>query len=98
MVLKHFVGPWQLLIFSIFYTVGRTLWMGDQPVASQLPAHRTAQRQNKCTQISMTQVGFEPTIPVLKRAKTVHALDRAAAMIGHIVVSPSKYTDKLNFA
>jgi hypothetical protein len=30
----------------------------------------------------MTQVGFEPTIPVFERAKTVHALDRAATVIG----------------
>jgi hypothetical protein len=30
----------------------------------------------------MPQVGFEPTIPVFARAKTVHALDRAAAVIG----------------
>jgi hypothetical protein len=27
-------------------------------------------------------VGFEPTISVLERAKTVHALDRAATAIG----------------
>jgi hypothetical protein len=27
-------------------------------------------------------VGFEPTIPVFERAKTVHALDRAATVIG----------------
>jgi hypothetical protein len=30
----------------------------------------------------MPQVGFEPTIPVFQRAKTVHALDRAAPLIG----------------
>jgi hypothetical protein len=30
----------------------------------------------------MSQVGFEPTIPVLERAKIVHALDCAAAVIG----------------
>jgi hypothetical protein len=29
----------------------------------------------------MTPVGFEPTIPVFERAKTVHALDRAAIVI-----------------
>jgi hypothetical protein len=63
---------------SIFCTVGRTPWTGDQPVASSLPSHRTAQTQNKRTQTSMPQVGFEPTIPVFERAKTVHALDRAA--------------------
>jgi hypothetical protein len=27
-------------------------------------------------------VGFEPTIPVFEWAKTVHALDRAATIIG----------------
>jgi hypothetical protein len=30
----------------------------------------------------MPSVGFEPTIPMFKRAKTVHALDHAATMIG----------------
>jgi hypothetical protein len=62
--------------FLIFYTVGSTPWTGDQPVARPLPAHRTAQTQNKRTQKYMPQVGFEPTIPVFERAKTVHALDR----------------------
>jgi hypothetical protein len=28
------------------------------------------------------QLAFEPTIPVCERAKTVHALDRAATVIG----------------
>jgi hypothetical protein len=30
----------------------------------------------------MPRVGLEPTIPVFERAKTVHALDRAAIVIG----------------
>jgi hypothetical protein len=30
----------------------------------------------------MPQVGFEPTIPVFERAKTVHVLDLAATAIG----------------
>jgi hypothetical protein len=30
----------------------------------------------------MLQLGFEPTITVLERAKTVHALDRVATVIG----------------
>jgi hypothetical protein len=30
----------------------------------------------------MPQVGFEPKIPVFERPKTVHALDRAATVIG----------------
>jgi hypothetical protein len=49
--------------------------MGNQLVARPLPTHRT-------TQTSMPRVGFEPTIPVFERAKTVHALDRAATVIG----------------
>jgi hypothetical protein len=30
----------------------------------------------------MPWVGLQPTIPVFERAKTVHALDRAANVIG----------------
>jgi hypothetical protein len=30
----------------------------------------------------MPRVGFEPTIPVFERSKTVHALDRAAIVLG----------------
>jgi hypothetical protein len=46
-----------------------------------LPAQRTAQTQNKRTQTSITQVGFEPTISVFVWAKTVHALDSAASVM-----------------
>jgi hypothetical protein len=35
----------------------------------------------------MPQVGFEPTIPVFEREKTVHALDRAASVIGRMTDS-----------
>jgi hypothetical protein len=34
-------------------------------------------------------VGFEPTIPVSERAKTVHALDRAATVTSYIQGIPS---------
>jgi hypothetical protein len=36
----------------------------------------------------MPQVGLEPTIPVFERAKTVHALDRAAIVIGLKLIQP----------
>jgi hypothetical protein len=39
--------------------------------------------QNKHNQTSMPRVGFEPTIPSFEWAKTIHALDRAAAVIGN---------------
>jgi hypothetical protein len=52
--------------------------MGDQPVAKPLPTHRTTQTHNKRIQRSMPRVGLESTILAFERAKTVHALDRAA--------------------
>jgi hypothetical protein len=61
--------------------------MGDQPVARPLPTHRTTQTVNKRTQACMPRVGFEPTIPVFERAKTVHALDRAASVISILYIN-----------
>jgi hypothetical protein len=56
---------WTLGAFSVywsFYAVGGTPCTGDQPVARPLPAHRTTQTQIKRKQISMPQVGFEPSV------------------------------------
>jgi hypothetical protein len=39
----------------------------------------------------MPPVGFEPTIPVFRRAKTIHTLDLAATVIGLCGVLPSSY-------
>jgi hypothetical protein len=36
----------------------------------------------------MLRVGFEPMIPAFERAKTVHALDRAATVFGVPLVYP----------
>jgi hypothetical protein len=66
---------------NFFYTHGRTPWTSDQPVSRSLPTHRTTQTQNKRIQTCMPWVCFEPTIPVSKRAKTVHALNRAVTVI-----------------
>jgi hypothetical protein len=38
----------------------------------------------------MTRVGFEPTTPVFRRAKTVHVSDRAATVITINNIGPSK--------
>jgi hypothetical protein len=46
-------GLWPLFQFLNLYTVGRTPWTGDQPVARPLPKYRTTQTQNKRTQTSM---------------------------------------------
>jgi hypothetical protein len=80
MALQPFVGHCLFISFLILYTVGRIPWTGDQLVARPLPT------QNKRTQTSMPRVGFEPTIPVFKRAKTVHALDCAATVIGYLCI------------
>jgi hypothetical protein len=81
------LGLGRFFSFLIFYTVGMTPWTGDLRVVRPLPAYRTTQTQNKRTQTSMPQVGFGPTIPVFGRAKTAHALDRAAAVIDQRVLS-----------
>jgi hypothetical protein len=64
---RPLLGLGGFFTFLISYTVYRTPWTRDQP------GHRTAQTQNKRTQTPMPQVAFEPTIPVIQRAKTVHA-------------------------
>jgi hypothetical protein len=75
-------GTWPLFQFLNLYTVGRTPWTVDQPVAKPLPTHRTTQTQNKCTQTCTSRVRLEPTIPMFERAKMAHALDRASTVIG----------------
>jgi hypothetical protein len=81
--LQPFVGPRPLFSFLILYTAGRAPWTGHQPVAKPLPIHRTTQTHNKPTETSMPRVGFEATTPVFERAKTVHALDCSATVIGY---------------
>jgi hypothetical protein len=39
--LYSYFGSWPLFSLLILYTVGRTSWTGDQPVARPLPTHRT---------------------------------------------------------
>jgi hypothetical protein len=82
MALEPFVGPWPLFQFFYFLHSRYDSLEGDKSVARPEPAHRTAQTQNKRKEASMPQVGFEPTIPLFERAKTVHALDRTTTVIG----------------
>jgi hypothetical protein len=96
MTLEPFAGPWPLFRILIFSTASRTPWTKNQPVARPLPARRTTQTQNKPKQTSMPSVGFEPTIPVFQRAKTVHTLDRAATVIDNINLCNTAYVTKEN--
>jgi hypothetical protein len=52
MVLQPF-EPWPLFQFLNLYTIGKTSWKEDQPVARPPPTHRSIQTQNKHTQASM---------------------------------------------
>jgi hypothetical protein len=84
-----FVGLWPLFSFLVFYTVSKTR-MGNQPIARRLPTHRATLTQNKRTQRSVPQMGFEHTIPVSEQVKRFHALDCAVAVISNIMFTFTK--------
>jgi hypothetical protein len=81
MALQPSVGPWPLFQFLNLYTVGRTPWTVDEPVA------RTTQTENKRTQTPMPRVGFEPMVQVFVRAKTVHATVIGRTLHASLVLS-----------
>jgi hypothetical protein len=59
--------------------------MGEQPwrkAATCTGKHKT---QKKRGQTFISRLGSEPTIPMIKRAKTFHALDRTATVIGVLI-------------
>jgi hypothetical protein len=75
MALQPFVGPWPVLQFLDLFTqsVG-LLGRGISP------------SQGRYLHTGQHKYGFEPTIPVFERAKTVHALGRAVTMIDSTIV------------
>jgi hypothetical protein len=66
--------------FLILYTVVGLFGWGINPLQGRY-LHTEQHKHRINAHTSMPRVGFEPTIPVLKRAKTVHALDRMAIAI-----------------
>jgi hypothetical protein len=96
--LQPFVGSWPLFQFLDPIHSRWDSLDGDQPVARPLPTHRTTQTQNKRIQTSKPQVAFEPMTPVFERAKTVHALDRAATVIGHSTIYAFKFSNRNSVA
>jgi hypothetical protein len=64
--------------------------MGDQSVARPLPTQTNTYIESMLT--SMPRVGFESTTPAFERAKKVHALDRATAVIGYSILIVTKTT------
>jgi hypothetical protein len=55
------LGAGRYYSFVIICRGGRTPWTEDLSVSMLLPTQMTAQTQNKRTQTSMPQVGFEPS-------------------------------------
>jgi hypothetical protein len=82
--LQPFVGSWPLF---------QCLELFTQSVGLLGRGIRSSQAS---TQTSMPRVGFEPTIPVFERAKTVYALDRAAILIGFSVPIVQYITNIIN--
>jgi hypothetical protein len=75
---------WTLAAFSISWTFTQSVGLlirGISPSQGRY-LHTGQYKQNKRTQASMPQVGFEPTIPVFEWAKTFHYLDRTSTVIG----------------
>jgi hypothetical protein len=66
-------------LFLIYTLLGR----GISPSQGRY-LHTEKHKHNKRTQISMSLVGFEPTIPLFERAKIVDAFDRTATVIDKI--------------
>jgi hypothetical protein len=78
------LGLGRFFSLLILYTVDRTPRTGIS--SSQDLYLHTEHKHRINTQNTHIHalVGFEPTITVFERAKTVHALDRAATVIGKI--------------
>jgi hypothetical protein len=68
MALQPFVGPWPLFLFLDLFTQSLGLLGRGISLSQGRYLHRG--------------VGFEPTIPVFMRAKTVHVLDLTAIVTG----------------
>jgi hypothetical protein len=83
-------GPCPLIQFCNHFsqTVGLLGWVIISSQGLYLITGQHRHRINTYThthQTSLTWVGFERTIPVSERGKTVHALDRAAAVTGKVL-------------
>jgi hypothetical protein len=96
MAVLPFVRPWPLFFsWSHTQSVG-LLWRGISPsqvsyLHTEQHKHRLNAHKHQCP-----WVGFERTTSVLKRAKTVHALDRSATAIGRTWFRPTVVLPCLN--
>jgi hypothetical protein len=82
MVLQPFF--WALAPFSVSWSFTQSVGFLGPRISLSLGhyLHTGQHKHNIKTQTSMPWVGFEPTIPVFKWEKTVHALDRTGTVTG----------------
>jgi hypothetical protein len=98
MAVQPYVGPCPLFQFrDPVHSRQDSLDGGISPSQGRY-LHTEQHKQNKYKHISIRQVGFEPTTPVLKRPKTVHASDHEATVIGFIVLLFYINTIRINIA
>jgi hypothetical protein len=87
---------WALAAFSVSWSYTQSIGLLGRGISTSqglyLHTEHKTETQNKWThiQMAMPRVGFEPTIPVFGRAKTVYVLDRAATVVGRYEVLQSK--------
>jgi hypothetical protein len=62
-------------ITNPFRYFDRTPWTGDRPIAKLVPTQHST---DKCVHITIPRTGFESTISVFGRSKTIRALDSVA--------------------
>jgi hypothetical protein len=79
---RPLLGLGRLFNFLI-HTVGRNPWMEDQPVTRPLSIY-TQNNTNRINAHRHSCLEWDSS-PVFERAKTVHALDRAATVIGTFI-------------
>jgi hypothetical protein len=75
-------GPWPLFSFLIYTQSVGLLGRGMRPSQGRYLYTEQHKHRINAHRHPYLKVGFEPTIPVFERARTVHALDCAATVIG----------------
>jgi hypothetical protein len=84
--IQSFVGSWPIFQFPNHIHSRYDSLDGGWGRRKAVTYTRKNTNTEKLTQTSMAWMGFEPTIPAFERAKTVHALDCPATVIGHKVI------------
>jgi hypothetical protein len=88
---RPLVGLYRFFSFLIYTQAVGLLGWGIRPSQGLYLHTEQHKDRKKRTQTSMPRVELEPTTPVFERAKTVHALDWAATVIGVISYRDLKF-------